>query len=195
VVEGRDFYLLSCMEFTGDDLARLGIGMLEKLVSGVILIFIGLAFYKRTKKRQTFTEAKIQKEIKQQAVINEFKRLRNKYSKPLAKNSHSTHLEQEMTNLYGVCGEVTDHCKAFDLKLEPDFNLLMNYTWFYKGVLFCNNSSRIEDEKIPYFSMIQKDGVEFNKESSKDFFFDNYEFFKRELEGKISSGKFLPKYW
>ena len=71
-------------------------GVLGKVVAGVIsgsiLIAIGLLLYKRVRKKQTIDEAKIKKELRLQYVVNEFKRMRSKYTKPLIEKSFISQL-------------------------------------------------------------------------------------------------------
>ena len=177
-------------------------GVLEKVVGGVIsgsiLILLGLFLYKRVRKKQTFDEAKIQKELRLQYVVNEFKRMRSKYTKPLAENSSSSQVEQELSFLFGACSEIIDLCKEYNIKVDSDIHLLMNHIFYKKGVLYCNNPVAIADEKIPMFNNMEKmklDGVKFNKDSSRIEFFKSYQEFEKQLKIKLTANDFFKTYW
>lgn len=171
---------------------------ISSLVSGAILILLGLLFYKKLRKNETISEALIDKELKIQFIVNEFKRMREKYTKPLSIDTHSSHLEQELTDLYEYCDEIKDHCKRFNLPIDSDLNLLMNQVYAKKGVLYCNNPVLIADEKIPLFQNINKmesDGINFNKDSGKTVYFELYNGYEVELKALIENKKFFKKYW
>lgn len=172
--------------------------IISSLISGIILILLGLLFYKNLKKKETISEALIDKELKLQFVVNEFKRMRKKYTKPLAENSISSQVEQELTDLYGHCSDIIELCKRFNLPLDPDLNLLMNHVYAQKGVLYSNNTVLVAEEKIPMFQNINKmkiDGISFNKDSGKSVYFELYTGYEAELKTLIENKKFFKKYW
>jgi hypothetical protein len=171
---------------------------ISSLVSGAILILLGLIFYKKLRKKETIGEAMIDKEIKIQFIVNEFKRMRMKYPKPLSMNSHSTQLEQELSDIYGYCDEIKDHCKGFNLPIDSDLNLLMNHVYAQKGVLYFNNQVRIANEKIPLFQTINKtelEGVKYNRDAGKQVYYDLYNEYEKEIQKLIEQGVFFKKYW
>lgn len=171
---------------------------ISSLISGAILILLGLLFYKKLRKKETINEAKIEKELKIQFVVNEFKRMRKKYTKPLAVNSHSSQVEQELTDLFGYCDEIKDHCKRFNLLIDSDLHLLMNQIYAKKGVLYCNNSTLIANEKIPLFQNINKmeiDGIKFNRDSGKSVYLELYNNYEKEIKKLIENKKFFKNYW
>lgn len=177
-------------------------GVLEKstagIFSGLVLLVIGAIVYKRIRKKQTIDEAVIKKELQLHYVINEFKRIKNKYSKPLTEKSFSSQVEQELANLYARCGDVKDLCKQYNIPLESDLVLVMNYIHAYKGVLYCNNPGKIDEEKIPLFQQINKmkeEGVGFNKASGREFYLELYKGHESEINALIEDKKFFKKYW
>lgn len=168
------------------------------LVSGAILILLGLLFYKRLRKKETISEAIIDKELKIQFVVNDFKRMLEKYTKPLDENSYSSQVEQELTDLYGYCDQIKDHCKRYNLPIDSDINLLMNHIYAKKGVLYCNSIALIADEKIPLFQNINKmeiDGIKFNRDSGKSVYFELYNRYDEEIKKLIEQKKFFKNYW
>lgn len=172
--------------------------ILSSLISGAILIYFGLLFYKKLRKKETISEAIIDKELKIQFIVNEFKRMREKYTKPLSINSHSSQVEQELTDLYGFCDELKEHCKRYNLPFDSDLNLLMNQIYAKKAVLYCNNPILIADEKIPLFQNINKmqiDGVKFNRNSGKSVYFELYTGYEEEIKQRINQKKFFKTYW
>ena len=120
-----------------------------------------------------------------QFIVNEFKGIRNKYKKQFTIDSHSSQLEQELTNIYGYCNEVNEHCKRFNLPIDPDLNLLMNQVYTKKGVLYSNNPVFIADEKIPLFQNINKmefDGVKYDRNSGKSVYFKLYNGYEEKIK-------------
>jgi hypothetical protein len=171
---------------------------LSSLISGAILVVLGLFFYKTLRKKETISEAIIDKELKIQFIVNEFKRMREKYTKPLSIDSHSSQVEQELTDLYGYCDEIKAHCKRFNLPFDSDLNLLMNHVYAKKGVLYCNNPVLIADEKIPLFENINKmeiDGIKFNRDSGKSVYFELFNRYEEEIIKLIEQKKFFKTYW
>lgn len=172
--------------------------IISNLVSGIILIVIGVISYKKLRKKESIKDALIDKELKLQFVVNEFKRMREKYTKPLAENTFSSHIEQELTNLYGYCIEIKEISKKFNLPIESDLILLMNHVYAQKGVLYCNNSVLVADEKIPVFKNINKmeiDGIIFNKDSGKSAYLKLYNIYESNIKMLIQEKQFFNKYW
>ncbi|MDD2984659.1 MAG: hypothetical protein PHQ74_14870 [Crocinitomicaceae bacterium] len=172
--------------------------IISNLVSGIIIIFLGLFFYKRTRKNETISEALIQKELKTQYVVNEFRRIRGKYSKALTEDSFSSKLEQELTNLYGYCENIIFLCKEFNLPVDSDLDILMNHIYCEKGVLYFNNPTLINDEKISSFMNLNKmteNGINFDKVSSKKVYYKLYCDIEMKMNNLIESKSFFKKYW
>lgn len=172
--------------------------IISDLFSGALLILLGLLFYKRLRKKETISEAMIEKELKIQFVVNEFKSIREKYTKPMTENSISSQIEQELSDLYGYCYEIKDHCKRFNLPVDSDLNLLMNFIYAKKGVLYCNNPVLISDEKIPLFQNINKmeiDGIKFDRNSGKSAYFNMYNIYEADIKKQIEQKMFFKNYW
>lgn len=172
--------------------------IISSLISGIILILLGLLFYKNLRKKETLSEALIDKELKLQYVVNEFKRMREKYTKPLTENSTSSQFEQELTDLYGYCNDIKELCNRFNLPVDSDLKLLMSHIYAQKGVLYYNNPVMVADEKIPMFQNINKmkvDGINFNKDSGKSEYFELYIYNEAELKNLLENKKFFRKYW
>jgi hypothetical protein len=107
-------------------------------------------------------------------------------------------VEQELTDLYGFCDELKEHCKRYNLPFDSDLNLLMNQIYAKKAVLYCNNPILIADEKIPLFQNINKmqiDGVKFNRNSGKSVYFELYTGYEEEIKQLINQKKFFKTYW
>lgn len=168
------------------------------IISGLILIGIGVIIYKQLRKKQTIEEAVINKEIKIQYIVNEYKRIRAKYTKPLTEDSISTQIEQEVTDLYGICNETIEYCKLYNIEVESDLKLLMNLLFAKKGVLYTNNPITIANEKIPLFQNMNKmklSGINYNNEESKKVYFKIYTEAGEEIETLIKNNIFFKKYW
>jgi hypothetical protein len=168
---------------------------ISNLISGIILICIGIVIYKRLRKKELKVESTINYELKLQFIIREFKRIRVKYSKPLTEDSISSQVEQELSNLYGLCKDLEGFCNQKNISNDTNLNLLVNHIYAKKGVLYCNNPIPIADEKIPIFQDYNKTGLlKLDKENSKKHFYKRYCEHEAELKSLINKKKFFNKY-
>lgn len=173
-------------------------GVVSSIISGFILIAIGVLLYKNLRKRETIVEANITKELKIQAVVNEFQRMRKKYSKPLTAETISTQVEQELTDLYGDCEEIKVLCKEHSIPFDQELNILMNFLYAQKGVLYCNNPVLIANERFSVFENLNKmqtDGIMFDKSANKLHYFQLYQEVEGEIKSLIAKKEFFYKYW
>lgn len=176
--------------------------ILVNAISGLLAFFVGYFFYKKLKKKQTIAEVEIQNEINIQYIVNEFKRMREKYNLPLEEKVFSPRIEEEISFLYQRCCTVRDSCINYSLELDSDVMLLMNFLYAQKGVLYCNNTKHnqppIENETFKYFDTINKmkaEGIGFNIESNREVYFQLLQMRTEELDKVILMKSFFKKYW
>lgn len=178
------------------DLIDFIFGVAQNTIAGLIILLIGWGFYKRSKRYETKTDAQIKVDIKVNQVVREFKKLIAKETKPLTSKSFSTASEIKATEMYQYCQEITDTILYFDLKEQPDIELLKNYFFHKKGVLYCNNPTPIENEAIPLFQQINKmksENIIFENDS--ELYLRDFNFYQEKISERIKSGEFLKKYW
>lgn len=176
--------------------------ILVNVVSGLIAFFTGYFFYKKLKKKQTFAEVEIQHEISIQYIVNEFMRMREKYSKPFTEKTFSPQVELEISYLYEKCCDVRSSCKNYNLPFDSDVLRLMKYMYAQKGILYCNNQLQnmppVEDEKFAYFekiNLMKAEGIGFNPNSNRSVYFELLQYSEKEIEELIKTKTFFKKYW
>lgn len=166
--------------------------ILEKTISGFIVLLIGFYLYKHMKKSQLVIDEEIKIEIKTKKLLKEFKK--DWYeTKLMSENTISSQHEERCSILLKNVLEIKNLIDAYGLYLDRDLILIENYYFYKKAVLWCNNVNSIENEEIIAFKIFAKGNV--NKEGSKRAFFASYSQFNKSIKNRIERKLFFTKHW
>ncbi len=175
------------------------IDVFQNLLSGLILIWIGLKVYKKVKQKQTRIDQLVDFELQLKEVVNLFKNARTRKTKPLEINSfdgisatHYIRINNECSNLIHL---IDLKNIKIDIQYKNDLYMLEFYSKSMMSVLVINDVGLSDKEKIKIITKMDiPEAMTFDFESFKNVDYQNYLFFNEAINKRIESGQFLKPY-
>ena len=175
------------------------IDVFQNLLSGLILIWIGLKVYKKVKQKQTRIDQLVDFELLLKEVVNLFKNARTRKTKPLEINSfdgisatHYIRINNECSNLIHL---IDLKNIKIDIQYKNDLYMLEFYSKSMMSVLVIIDVGLSDKEKIKIITKMDiPEAMTFDFESFKNVDYQNYLFFNEAINKRIESGQFLKPY-
>ncbi len=175
------------------------IDLLQNLLSGLILIWIGLKVYKKVKEKQTRIDQLVDFEFQLKEVVNLFKNARTRKTKTLEINSFDGITATHYIRINNECSNLIHLIDLKNIKIDTqyknDLYMLEFYSKSIMSVLVINDVGLSDMEKIKIITKMDiPEAITFDFESFKNVDYQNYLFFTDAINKRIESGQFLKPY-